>query len=823
MSNLSADTELIQKIFSTRIEDLHLSVRSYNSLKRSGIDSLSQVIDLGEDGVSKIRHLGKRQLDEIFDSTAAFLGVSRVSLIQLTMALKLYDPSEETCEADFTPELESLPETENLSQIEEKLPPPDARPLIIELDLDSLPNLVEIIVPLSKKLLEVLEHEREFEVLKRRFGLEGSKTYTLQEIGYYYDLTRERVRQIEARATSRIKKVLLGISGSLRWRIPQNLIDEANEFLKLIQSEGAILTEQQLIRIAEERYKFKISSQKLKNLRLLLSIFEFRPLPRKLTGTSREIVPAWVITDDVKTDPLFQATVAISKVIYSSALSISSFDLKIQVNSRRKKQIKSNYIDLAVKLLPEVERVDDGHSYQVKFEHLPSLADQAYRILYEADKSMHLRDIQRQINHLLAKAGTPANAQIRNIGNQLASDPRFKAIGRSGIWSLAEWEGVHRNTIIELMQEFFHIKQASATPNEIYEYVSSKRKDISKNSINLYLSTKDEFIRVSKTEYELAAWGSQAHKPVAIMRSAEVKERFLAALEVIFANTPDNSMPLRQLMRELILQTGIPEPTLYMKIRQSPMIQLKDDPTSKTKHRKRKIANYVGDKQKTTTSAASAKSTTREIIQQKISQYLQKQPDRKSAVADLLAHIEKVTGCKKPTFYRYLSEMAEAGDIRKEIKDGRLHCYLESSEVYETPIALSFPQIEDVEDDILKGNLSRAIKNFNIDNIDMGLFQLGKIFENELKTFLMKAQEKGKYTITGKDMTRLVSMIDCVERNGIIQQKHHLTLLREHRNERAHGEIPDLEERKRLMQHAPFLGDLYLKYILFFSNQRKSL
>jgi len=63
-------------------------------------------------------------------------------------------------------------------------------------------------------------------------------------------------------------------------------------------------------------------------------------------------------------------------------------------------------------------------------------------------------------------------------------------------------------------------------------------------------------------------------------------------------------------------------------------------------------------------------------------------------------------------------------------------------------------------------------------------------------------------------------MIDCVERNGIIAQKHHLTLLREHRNERAHGEIPDLEERKKLMQHAPFLGDLYIKYILFFMSKK---
>jgi hypothetical protein len=85
------------------------------------------------------------------------------------------------------------------------------------------------------------------------------------------------------------------------------------------------------------------------------------------------------------------------------------------------------------------------------------------------------------------------------------------------------------------------------------------------------------------------------------------------------------------------------------------------------------------------------------------------------------------------------------------------------------------------------------------------------------------AKEKGSYNIVKKDLGRLVDMIDCVERNKIINKKHHLTLLREHRNERAHGEIPNLKEREKLMQHAPFLGDLYIKYITYFREKRKDL
>jgi hypothetical protein len=822
MSDSLSDAKLIDKILAARIEDLNLSVRSYNSLKRAGIDSLSQVIDLGEDGVSRIRHLGQQQLDEIFDTVAAFLGISRVSLIGLTTEGEVCKLPEIT-EVDAIPEIKTPAEVEEPPKIKKTRILQDARPFIVEIEPDTSPNLVEVIVPFAKKSLEAMKYKREFEVLKRRFGLEGSKTYTLQEIGYYYDLSRERVRQIEERATSKIKNILLGVSRLSRYRVPQNLIDETNKFLSLLRSRDAILTEKEIIQIAEERYQFKITSQKLNNLHLLLDVFEFQPLPRKIAGTARELVPAWIIIDEVKTQTLFQATKAVSRIMHASASPISSFDLKIKLNSRRKKQISSSYIDLAIRLLPEVEIIDNGESYQVKIEYLPSLADQAYRVLYESGEPIHLRNIQRQINHRLAKAGFPADVQIRNIGNQLASDARFEAIGRSGIWSLAEWEGIHRKTIVELMKEFFHIKQISATPDEIFKYVSSKRKDISEKSIILYLTTNDAFIRVTKTGYELAAWGSQPYESKAQMSSAEIKKRFSPAVKTIFADTPDNSMPLSQLTHELSNRTGIPESTLYVKIRQSPMIQLKDDPASKGKKWKKKIAYYIGDKQTASALVTSARLTIRDTVQQEVRQYLQKQPSRKSAVTDLSVYIEKVTGCKKTTFYRYLSEMVEAGEIRKEYEGRKLHCYLESAEVYETPVALFFPQIENVQDNTLKENLVRATKNFNLDNIDMGLFQLGKIFENEVKAFLTEAREKGRYTISGKDLARLALMIDCVERNGIIKQKHHLTLLREHRNERAHGEIPDLVERKRLMQHAPFLGDLYIKYILFFSDQRKNL
>lgn len=48
--------------------------------------------------------------------------------------------------------------------------------------------------------------ERERQVFELRFGLKDGKTRTLEEVGKYFDVTRERIRQIEGKALSKLKK-----------------------------------------------------------------------------------------------------------------------------------------------------------------------------------------------------------------------------------------------------------------------------------------------------------------------------------------------------------------------------------------------------------------------------------------------------------------------------------------------------------------------------------------------------------------------------------------------------------------------------------------
>lgn len=60
---------------------------------------------------------------------------------------------------------------------------------------------------LREQLLEVLDTltEREQKVLKLRFGLDDGRARTLEEVGKEFEVTRERIRQIEAKALRKLR------------------------------------------------------------------------------------------------------------------------------------------------------------------------------------------------------------------------------------------------------------------------------------------------------------------------------------------------------------------------------------------------------------------------------------------------------------------------------------------------------------------------------------------------------------------------------------------------------------------------------------------
>jgi hypothetical protein len=56
----------------------------------------------------------------------------------------------------------------------------------------------------------ILNDQKGKEIVYKRFGLFGNNSYTLEEIGSYFGITRERVRQIENKHLERIKELFNG-------------------------------------------------------------------------------------------------------------------------------------------------------------------------------------------------------------------------------------------------------------------------------------------------------------------------------------------------------------------------------------------------------------------------------------------------------------------------------------------------------------------------------------------------------------------------------------------------------------------------------------
>ena len=67
-----------EKVLEMTIEELDLSVRSFNCLKRAGIDTVEDLINRSEDDMIKVRNLGRKSLEEVIQKLASLgLGLKK--------------------------------------------------------------------------------------------------------------------------------------------------------------------------------------------------------------------------------------------------------------------------------------------------------------------------------------------------------------------------------------------------------------------------------------------------------------------------------------------------------------------------------------------------------------------------------------------------------------------------------------------------------------------------------------------------------------------------------------------------------------------------
>lgn len=692
------------------------------------------------------------------------------------------------------------------------------RPYIVDIQLHSQApiNLIKIIVPFVKSILSPSDENRLFQIISALYKLDSHENYTLEDVGSVYGISRERVRQNKGNALRKIRKALSGMTQLPTHVIPIELIKEVETVKQELNAlDPNLITEDQVIEFFNTRYKMMISIQEISTLRFLLVIFGYTQFVTPVLPWA--LAPTWRLNTQLDAGKIGETMRVILSILREDVNAIPIFQLKVKVN--RKSKIGPEYIEYAMRLLAhDIEQVD-SNSYQLKFTKLSSVADQAYRVLNMFGDPKHYRDLVKEINHILIKSGEEANVNARTLVNQLAVDHRFKSIGSSGIWALDEWKDVVAASTIELIESFFHLLKRAATVAEIHEYVVAKRPKVAKNSIYTYLTSREQFVRVSENEFELKVWGSKPYIPKT--KTPINKIIFDASLN-IFKNKRIQVLPLRELVLAIAEKTELSEDVIYRELPKFQSIVTEIDPEKGN----RKLARIISDETKLAldkqklekiSEAKNERTTLIQLVFAEVDDYLRKQPQMRAPLAQILSHLVARIKCNKQTAYNYISKMSS---LSKEKVNGiTYYCILQA----QGSAPFEFTQINRIKATELKSQINRAISLLKIETVDLGLFELGKLLEKRLEEYLKTARSKNVFPVSSDDLSRLVSMIECVAKNGIIKNKHELTYLREERNRRAHGEIPTVAEREDLMRKSEFLANLYIDYIVLFEEKYQQI
>lgn len=320
-------------------------------------------------------------------------------------------------------------------------------------------------------------------------------------------------------------------------------------------------------------------------------------------------------------------------------------------------------------------------------------------------------------------------------------------------------------------------------------------------------------MRVDKNQYALVAWGLKPLDKSIRRTTHEASSLINSALKEIFVDK--DSIHLADLIRLVKEKTKLAEMTIRNRVKYSQSFELKQESNSNSYT----VYCLNRDFEQASSHSNPNRELLRDKIQNEIISILQANPNKPITKGDLYFQVRKEVECIRPTFYAYLSDMK---DIKQYTENGKSYCLFEYQE-QQTSVDIDSALLTTCSDLELLNRLKRAINKLNIDEVDLGLFELGRIFENELKDYLVVAKQHSVIQVYRKDLEKLVRMIDCVVRENVVSKGYYLHILREERNERAHGKIPNLDERKTILNKAHYVTELYIQNIIFFNDQKNKV
>ncbi len=337
----------------------------------------------------------------------------------------------------------------------------------------------EIIAKAIKGSLNIIEQDREKEIISRRFGLSGTKE-TLEQIGDMLSITRERVRQLE-------KAILI----RLRIGAEENHIPELPAAEKIIVRNltemGRVakisdLGEKIFNRTATAKEKYALNF--IGNISPNLTIIEDNDKYHQSIGIAE-------YGDEKAIKAKVDEIVALIK---TNKQPMNLDELDNNLNYEHPDHIKA--VASISKLLASLNNVWGLAKWPTV--NPKNIRDKIFVVLESKKEPMHFSDIANNIKDSDFKR---KDVTIQAIHNELIKYPRFVLIGR-GIYALDSW-GYTKGTVAEIIAKILSDAKTALTREEIVKQVLRVRK-VKETTILLNLQNKQLFKKVDKNSYTLA-------------------------------------------------------------------------------------------------------------------------------------------------------------------------------------------------------------------------------------------------------------------------------------------------------------------------------
>jgi hypothetical protein len=325
--------------------------------------------------------------------------------------------------------------------------------------------------------------DKEKEIISRRFSLHGQPKQTLEKIGKHFNVTRERIRQIEHIALSKLRRTV----GTTR-------LIEVNRLAKaILRSNGGVMLSENLITAVLKRLA-KSSPQDAAVLKLSLTIDS--DLEHESRSTTMK--PFWhfqtLALEDIKT--ICSSAVKLLRRKGSCMPGKELIPALQHLNLFHEKQPMVELLSSCLPLDMRLKEIDSGWGLtEWRFVRPRSIRDKVEIILKKEGAPIHFVEIANRIRdaHFDHK-----NVTIQAVHNELIRYPEFVLVGR-GLYALREW-GYEPGTVADVIERILKEK-GPLSKKEIIEEVAKQRK-VKVGTISLNLQKMPYFVRVGRAVYD---------------------------------------------------------------------------------------------------------------------------------------------------------------------------------------------------------------------------------------------------------------------------------------------------------------------------------